>query len=112
MTVHIRISVWVHAYINMVTWSDVFRVVLLDWKSSKYWYIADELLSFARLIFYLILQNEWTRLYLTWMWESQNFIMHCSSPEDVPHYIKYAKSDYASKAGNQDRGKLSEVIDR
>ena len=55
---------WVYGYwcesntflVHMVASSEIIRAV--DWKPSEYWYtVSDELLSFAWLIFYLILQN-------------------------------------------------------
>ena len=46
-------------------------------------------------------------LYLNWIGESQDFIMHCSRLLDVPGNCK-AKRD-TPKAGNQGWGKLSEM---
>ena len=58
-----------------------FVVASLEWISSDYWYNRGTPLfcqtnispDFA----------EWAYLYLNWMWESQNFIIHWSSPDDA-----------------------------
>ena len=60
----------------------ICSMILLDWKSSHYWYIwwtpvfcqTNLLPDFA----------EW-HFYLNWMWDFHNFIMHWSSPEDITH---------------------------